>query len=141
MTHPTPADAREPRAGAAPLDRKETVLYRTLADLPSLIIAYSGGVDSALLAYAATRVLGRQAVCVTADSPSYPERHRQMAVSLSRQFGFNHEIIRTARDGAARVPRQPGEPLLLLQAGAVHAPVGARARTRHPGHRRRQQRR
>ena len=96
MTHPTPADAREPRAGAAPLDRKETVLYRTLADLPSLIIAYSGGVDSALLAYAATRVLGRQAVCVTADSPSYPERHRQMAVSLSKQFGFNHEIIRTA---------------------------------------------
>jgi uncharacterized protein len=41
-------------------------------------------------------VLGRQAVCVTADSPSYPERHRQMAISLSRQFGFNHEIIHTA---------------------------------------------
>lgn len=96
MTHATPADVREPRAGAADLERKEAALYRALADLPSLIIAYSGGVDSALLAYSATRALGRQALCVTADSPSYPERHRQMALALAQQFGFNHEIIQTA---------------------------------------------
>ncbi len=96
MTPATPAAAREPRAGAADLERKEAALHRTLADLPSLIVAYSGGVDSALLAYAATRALGRRALCVTADSASYPERHRRMAVGLARDFGFNHEIIRTA---------------------------------------------
>lgn len=96
MTHASPADAREPRAGAADLDSKEAALYDTLAELPSLIIAYSGGVDSALLAYAATRVLGRQALCITAESPSYPERHREIALGVARQFGFNHEIIHTA---------------------------------------------
>lgn len=95
MTDASAASAREPRAGAS-LAAKETSLYNTLAELPSIIIAYSGGVDSALLAYAASRVLGSQALCVTADSPSYPERHREMACAVARQFRFNHEIIQTA---------------------------------------------
>ena len=100
MTHAAPVDARQSRAGTAglerqELERKEADLYRILADLPSLIVAYSGGVDSAYLAFAATRTLGARALCVTADSPSYPERHRQMALRLAREFGFQHEIIRT----------------------------------------------
>ena len=90
-----PADARERRAGTADLDTKASALYRALALHPSLIVAYSGGVDSAYLAYAATQVLGPRALCVTAESPSYPERHRQMALRLAREFGFRHEIIRT----------------------------------------------
>lgn len=95
MTHAAPADARESRAGTAGLEHKEATLYRTLAGLRSLIVAYSGGVDSAYLAFAATRTLGANALCVTADSPSYPERHRQMALRLANEFGFQHEIIRT----------------------------------------------
>jgi uncharacterized protein len=92
--HP-PATARERRAGTADLETRESALYRGLAQRSSLIVAYSGGVDSAYLAYAATRVLGPGALCITADSPSYPERHRQMAVRLAAEFGFRHEIIRT----------------------------------------------
>ena len=92
MTHASPADAR---TGTRALERKQSALYGILAEVPALIVAYSGGVDSAYLAYAATSVLGDQALCVTADSPSYPERHRQMAVRLAREFGFQHEIIRT----------------------------------------------
>ena len=96
MKHAPPAAAPDARAGAAELERKEAALYNALSELPSIVIAYSGGVDSALLAYAATRVLGEQALCVTADSPSYPDRHRQMALSLAKDFGFRHEIVRTA---------------------------------------------
>jgi uncharacterized protein len=74
---------------------KEDALRRTLASLESVIVAYSGGVDSAYLACIAHRTLGDRAVAVTADSPSYPERHRQLAIRIAREFGLRHEIIRT----------------------------------------------
>jgi uncharacterized protein len=82
-------------AGAVDLDRRAAALYQALADIPSLVVAYSGGVDSAYLAYAATQVLEDHALCVTADSPSYPDRHRALAVRIAREFGLHHEIIRT----------------------------------------------
>jgi uncharacterized protein len=71
------------------------VLSELLGDMPALIVAYSGGVDSAYLAYAATQVLGDRAVCVTADSPSYPDRHRALALRIAAQCHLNHEIIAT----------------------------------------------
>jgi uncharacterized protein len=77
------------------LTAKHDALLDLLTGLPGVIIAYSGGVDSAYLAWAATRALGSRALCVTADSPSYPRRHRDIAVRLAREFGFNHEIIAT----------------------------------------------
>lgn len=77
------------------LEGKEAVLGRALGAIPSLIVAYSGGVDSAYLAVAATRALGPRALCVTADSPSYPERHRRLAVRVAEACGLNHEIIST----------------------------------------------
>jgi uncharacterized protein len=81
---------------AASLERKQAALERAIGELPSLIVAYSGGVDSAYLAYAAHRVLGDSVLCVTADSPSYPERHRAIARRVAEQFGFNHLVIQTS---------------------------------------------
>ena len=108
---------------------KEQALLRTLATWPSLIVAYSGGVDSAYLAWAAHARLGRRALCITADSPSYPERHRALALPDCRRLRLRARDHPHRRDGAARVPRQSREPLLLLQAGALHAsPAIARAR-------------
>jgi len=95
VTHPLPAPAPPLPFALAELPRKQQALYRLLGDLPSVIVAYSGGVDSAYLAYAATTVLGARALCITADSPSYSERHRTLAVGLAGEFSFNHEIIRT----------------------------------------------
>src|SRR4051812_7094232 len=74
---------------------KEQALASTLAALESVIVAYSGGVDSAYLAYVAHRTLGDRAVAVTADSPSYPERHRALAIRIAKEFGLRHEIIKT----------------------------------------------
>ena len=81
---------------AASLEHKEAALEAALRELPSLIVAYSGGVDSAFLAYAAHRVLDDGVLCVTADSPSYPERHRAIARRVAEQFGFNHLVIQTS---------------------------------------------
>ena len=86
-------------AGAPPatsLASREAALTARLRSLSSVIVAYSGGVDSAFLAWAATQALGDRALCVTADSASYPERHRQMARDIAAQFQLHHEIIRTA---------------------------------------------
>ncbi len=77
------------------LREREAALFARLRAFPSLIVAYSGGVDSAFLGWAAHRVLGSRALCVTADSASYPERHRRMALDIARRFDLPHEIIGT----------------------------------------------
>jgi uncharacterized protein len=78
------------------LEGRERRLQDLLASFDSVIVAFSGGVDSAYLASAATRVLGNAALCVTADSPSYPDHHRQLALRIARACGLRHEIVRTS---------------------------------------------
>ena len=67
-----------------------------MASLESVLVAYSGGVDSAFLGITASRILGDRALCITADSPSYPDHHRDLAIGTARAFRLRHELILTA---------------------------------------------
>lgn len=79
----------------ASLQAKEQKLFCSLREMGRLIVAYSGGTDSAYLAWAAHRVLGANAVAITADSASIPESHKRDAEDFVRRFGIAHEYIET----------------------------------------------
>jgi uncharacterized protein len=91
-------DSAEQLAGTRPesLEARELRLRELLASYKSVIVAFSGGADSAYLAWAAASALGQSVLCITADSPSYPDRHRQLALTVAREVGFRHEIIQTS---------------------------------------------
>ena len=74
---------------------KAQKLGEILCAMKSAIIAYSGGVDSAYLAYAAVRELQDKALAVTGESPSYPDFQRQDALVVVQQFSIPHETIVT----------------------------------------------
>ncbi len=77
------------------LDLKEERLLEELSRVPSLVVAYSGGVDSAYLAHAAHRALGGRMLAVTALSASYSERDRREAEKCVERAKFPHEFITT----------------------------------------------
>lgn len=83
------------RPDPADLAEKEEALFGVLHKLGRVIVAYSGGTDSAYLAWAAHQVLGRDAVAITADSASIPASHKRDAEAFARQCGFRHEYIET----------------------------------------------
>lgn len=83
----------DPSAGAR---AKQARLEARLAQLGSVVVAFSGGVDSAYLAVVASRVLGARALAVTGDSASYPEHHRRQALDVARAFSLAHEVVPTS---------------------------------------------
>ena len=77
------------------VDSKQDELLALLGELGSVIVAYSGGADSAYLAWAAHQALGDQAIAITADSASFPESHKRDAEEFAREWGIRHEYIAT----------------------------------------------
>src|SRR5258705_103428 len=77
------------------MEEKQQQLFSHLRDMGRVIVAYSGGTDSAYLAWAANRALGDQSLAITADSASIPESHKRDAIDFARQFGIRHELIPT----------------------------------------------
>jgi uncharacterized protein len=76
-------------------EEKELSLLKQLVDLPSVIIALSGGADSAYLAWAAHRAIGSRALSVTALSPSYSAHDRAVVEEFVHKLGVRHEFVET----------------------------------------------
>jgi pyridinium-3,5-biscarboxylic acid mononucleotide sulfurtransferase len=84
-----------PKLDTALLSEKQEKLFSILAEMRRVMVAYSGGTDSAYLAWAAHRVLSENAIAITADSASIPESHKRDAEAFARECGFRHEYIET----------------------------------------------
>ena len=75
---------------------KQQEMFAALGQLKSLLVAFSGGADSAYLAWSAHQALGERALAITALSPSFSEHDRREAEHFASATGLRHQCIATA---------------------------------------------
>ncbi len=93
----------------AAYEQKVAALRQVLAGLPGAVVAFSGGVDSAMLLHACIDVLGDRTVAVTADSPSLPRAELVDAEALARDLRVRHVVLPTRELERAAYQRNAGD--------------------------------
>lgn len=104
MTSSSSASLSLPAELAAKCDR----LLDVLRHLDSVVVAFSGGIDSTVVALAARMALGERAIAVTADSPSVPRAEIDTARRLAEHMGIRHRIVATSEFADANYVRNDG---------------------------------
>jgi len=94
---------------APELGTKQTKLEENLRELGRVLVAYSGGVDSAYLAWAAYRMLGADMLAVIADSPSLARTHLADAIAFANEQGIPLEVITTFELDRPEYARNDGQ--------------------------------
>ena len=151
VTAKIPEGAAAPAAAESDAAAKLRALEGRLRQLESLMVAYSGGVDSAFLAATAHRVLGSRMLAVLADSPSLARRDMEQAQSLAESLGMPLRVVKTdeldkpeyARNDASRCFHCKDELFLVMEKlagslGFAHIAYGMNAddtRDYRPGQR------
>jgi uncharacterized protein len=97
-----------PSSVSSDLARKRDRLLEVLRSLGSAAVAFSGGIDSTVVAQAAQLALGDRAIAVTADSPSVPRTEIETACRLAQRIGIRHRVIPTAEFDDANYVRNDG---------------------------------
>ena len=91
------------------LQKKLDALRGALGGLESLMVAYSGGTDSAYLAYEAHRALGERMLAVIADSPSLPRGELAAALNFAAEHGIPVHILQTRELDDPNYARNDGD--------------------------------
>ena len=104
-----------------PARDKLAALHRLLGSMDSALVAFSGGADSAFLAFMAHQALGDQAVAVTADSASLARSELRDAVTFAARFGLRHRVVPTSELQDEAYVRNSGDRCYFCKSALMRA--------------------
>jgi uncharacterized protein len=109
-----PVDERQARP-------KLAALHRLLGSMDSALVAFSGGADSAFLAFMACQALGDKALAVTADSASLARSELRDAARFAAEFGLRHRVVATTELRDEAYIRNSGDRCYFCKNALMHA--------------------